>query len=136
MNPKIIFIPSTHRAIKIAAEGLRSLLKVADTPNEVINSCERALHELLTNQVDHAYSGDPHEQIRVYLMIMPPNIVMETRDTGVLANIDLSSISMPAPAKPAASDYGLPIIRGLVDEVSYSVQGGQNTWRLVKRLEA
>ncbi|MEI7845983.1 MAG: ATP-binding protein, partial [Chloroflexota bacterium] len=75
---------------------------------------------------------NPMGQIRVSLSFESSSIVMETRDLGKPAQVDLSEVSMPDPLDLAEGGYGLAIINSLMDELHYHTENGQNIWRMTK----
>ena len=132
MRSEQIFIPATYKDIRIPAERLRALLFYEGQKEEVINGCELALQELLTNLVDHAYGGDAGGLITVSISCDPVRILIETSDTGSSVNVDLGKVEMPDPTDLVEGGYGLAIIRLLMDEVNYKIDNGMNTWQLIK----
>jgi len=135
MPNETIEVHADYKNIRIPCERLRALLKSSDVPEETIDLCELALQELLTNLVDHAYAGNANGHITVNLSRNPSQIVMETRDTGIPPQMDLSQTSMPAPEELVEGGYGMAIIQTLMDEARYFTSQGTNTWRLVKNLK-
>jgi sigma-B regulation protein RsbU (phosphoserine phosphatase) len=131
-QPSTLVISATYQNVRLVDESLRLMLMNAHILEPVISACELAFHELLTNLVDHAYNGDTTGQISVFLSLEPNRIVMETRDFGIRAELDLANISMPDPLDLAEGGYGMAIIKAQVDEVLYYSEGGQNVWRLIK----
>ena len=132
MKPIAILISSRYQDIRVVDETLRSMLTTANFPESIIGACELSIHELLTNLVDHAYKGNPNGQITVHLEINPSGIIMETRDFGKPADLDLSNVSMPDPFELAEGGYGLAIIKSQVDDLQYRTENGQNIWQLTK----
>ncbi len=128
-----ITIQSTYESVRSADEALRALLSQAGVSESLSPACELAVHELLTNLVDHAYTGDPTGKVEVEMTVTEQSLRVQTRDTGIPPNLDLYNISMPNPEDLAEGGYGLAIILTLMDEVSYQTQNGQNLWHLVKK---
>lgn len=134
MSTQTLVIPSTYLDVRTADEALRSLLSAAQIPEAVIGSCELALHELLINLVDHAYSGDATQSIRIILSLEVGALVIQTVDTGEPVRINLETISLPDPTELAEGGYGMGLIRSLVDQVEYQTKDGQNIWTLRKKV--
>jgi serine/threonine-protein kinase RsbW len=132
MRSEKIIIPATYKDIRIPAERLRVLLNNAGQTEDVINGCELALQELLTNLIDHAYGGDAGGLITVSISCAADQILIETNDNGNPAKVDLNKVEMPDPTELAEGGYGLAIIRSLMDEVNYKIKNGMNTWQLIK----
>lgn len=134
MPTQKIVISSSYQDTRIADEALRSALVAVQIPEEIISSCELALHELLINLVDHAYGGDQTQSITVWLGIKSGTLKIQTFDTGKSANLDLDAISMPDPDGLAEGGYGLAIIQSLVDTLEYQRTGDRNIWTLRKKV--
>lgn len=132
MKTESVTVQATYEEIRRPSEVLRSLFKDSQVEEEITNGCELALHELLTNLVDHSYEGDESQSIKVKVTYHPTWILLETVDSGVPMPIGLESISMPDPTDLAEGGYGLAIIQGLMDEVRYRYENGRNIWQLVK----
>jgi serine/threonine-protein kinase RsbW len=129
-----LLIPSTYLGVRTADETLRDLLTTAGVSEDVTGGCELALHELLTNLVDHAYNGAEDQIITILLSLEHGKLVMQTIDNGSPASVQMDDISMPDPDELAEGGYGLALIQMLIDSVSYQSTQGQNTWTLVKNI--
>jgi serine/threonine-protein kinase RsbW len=127
-------VPANFRDIRIPCEKLRNQLTHNNAAPEDINLCELALQELLTNLVEHAYEGNPSGQIIVTFTYSPEQLLIETKDTGSPANVNLNTIEMPTPLDMAEGGYGLAIIQSVMDEVRHRYQHGSNHWQLMKKL--
>jgi sigma-B regulation protein RsbU (phosphoserine phosphatase) len=134
MNSESITIHANYQDIRLPAARLRQLLSAHRIPEETINRCELALHELLTNLVEHAYEGDDNKLITVNLDCQASHIQIETQDTGRATNVNLSQAVMPDPMELQEGGYGLAIIISTMDEVNYKSEAGRNTWNLIKKL--
>ncbi len=134
MRSESIAVRSTYEDIRLPSERLRALLSINHVEEGIINGCELALHELLTNLVDHAYAGSENGLITVNLACDETGILIETRDTGKRSQLDLNRVSMPEPEELAEGGYGLAIIQALMDEVTCRQEGAVNIWQLRKRI--
>lgn len=132
MQSETLEVHADYKEIRYPSARLRGLLEKNLIQGEIIDQCELALQELLTNLVDHAYNGDTSRTITVTLTCLPTRVLIETQDTGIPARIDLKKTSMPKPEDLAEGGYGMAIIQSLMDEVSYWTDEGRNTWRLVR----
>lgn len=132
MQLETIIVPATYKDIRIPAEQLRNMMFAGKQPEDIILGCELALQELLTNLIDHAYRGDAAKFITIKLDCDATRMLIETRDTGIPASIDLEKTKMPDPTDLAEGGYGLAIIRSLMDEVNYKAENGMNIWQLIK----
>jgi len=135
MPKKIVSIQATFEEVRTIDEALRALLQEEKIPEDIITTCELAFHELLTNRVDHAYNGDPNGRIIVTMSVDSGGIVLETRDTGTPADLDLKKVKMPDPTELAESGYGLAIMMAIMDEVDFYTVNGENIWRISKKLK-
>ena len=133
INKKIV-IKSTYTEIRIADEGLRSILLEAKFSDELVSGCELALHELLINLVDHAFGGDPDGSIIIEMSVDENVLNIQTFDRGKPAILDFDAISMPDPAGLSVGGYGMAIIQMLVDKLDYQRSDDQNIWTLMKNL--
>ena len=135
MQTQSITVHATYKDIRQPAEHLRAMLSANQVPEEVINLCEMALQELLTNLVDHAYTNDASGLIKVTLRWQNAQIIIETRDQGTPIGTDaLNSVSMPDPSELAEGGYGMAIIQAVMDKVEYRRENDENIWQLVKEL--
>jgi serine/threonine-protein kinase RsbW len=135
MSNESVTVHSNNRDIRIPCNYLRIHAQRVAVPEEIINMCELALQELLTNLVDHAYSGNPNKLIEVMFSITSEKIIIRTYDTGVPPQINLDAVQMPSPEDLAEGGYGIAIIKSVMDEVNYFTSNGTNTWELVKNLK-
>lgn len=134
MQTVSVIIPATHMDIRLPGEHLRTLLVTNHVSDEIINGCELALQELLTNLVDHAYEGDASKSIIVNITCNSRSILIETEDTGIRADIEINDIAMPDPSELAEGGYGIALIQTIMDEVKYTSKDGRNVWQLIKRI--
>ena len=133
-NEKVT-VNANYKDIRIPSEKLRAMLKRANVSEDITGLCELALHELLTNLVDHAYEGVSNGLIEVQLSCTSDSIIMQTQDSGTPANVNLDRVHMPDPADLAEGGYGMAIIRSLMDDVKYRTSQGKNIWQLIKHLK-
>jgi serine/threonine-protein kinase RsbW len=132
MRTESVIIQATYEEIRRPSEVLRSLFRNIHISEEITNGCELALHELLTNLVDHSYEGDGRQTINVKVTYHPTWVLLETVDTGTPMQLGLHHVRMPDPTDLAEGGYGLAIIQSLMDEVRYRYENGRNIWQLVK----
>jgi serine/threonine-protein kinase RsbW len=100
-----------------------------------------AVYEICANIVMHGYqiceanTGNP-ELCRINTVFTvaqePLRLVIDLYDTG--CSFDVARVPEPDFAEPQARGYGLYLIRQLLDEVVYEVEGDRNHWRLTKFL--
>ncbi len=127
-------IPAGYEDLRIAAKALRELLMLHKVQESVINNCELAMQELLSNIVEHSYSGNKDKMIEVRLQVDGKRLIIETRDSGIPANIKLESVAMPDPLELQVGGYGMAIIQALMDEVQHQYKNEKNLWTLTKKI--
>ena len=132
MRTESLTVRATYEEIRRPSAILQHLFTQMHVAEEVRGSCELALHELLTNLVDHAYAGDGSRSIKVKMSCDRTRVLLETMDTGTPPSVKLDQVSMPNPTDLAEGGYGLAIIQQLMDEVRYQSEHGRNIWQLVK----
>jgi anti-sigma regulatory factor (Ser/Thr protein kinase) len=127
-------IPAGYEELRIAAKALRDLLMLHKVEAGIIDNCELALQELLTNIVEHSYNGNKDKMINIRLRVEGKQFIVETMDTGVFANITLDPVRMPDPLELQVGGYGMAIIQALMDEVQYQYNDSKNMWKLIKKI--
>jgi serine/threonine-protein kinase RsbW len=88
---------------------------------------ETVLSELVTNVI----KSNPHREVQcdVTLTVAPDALRLETCDTGdQVENLPVATKEMPDDI--AEHGRGLALIRLLVDDLSYRLEGSQNVWRI------
>lgn len=135
MQSETITVHASYKDIRLPSERLRVMLSNRQVEEEIINGCELALHELLTNLVDHAYEGDSSKTLTVEISWDGASVRIETRDVGKPAVIDFPRVAMPDPGELAEGGYGVAIIHALMDTVTYRFDQGVNIWNLVKHTQ-
>ena len=134
MESQLITISATYKDIRLPTQYLRALLIANHVAKDVIDGCELALHELLANLVDHAYNGEGG-LITVHLACDHAQILIETRDSGAPARVDLHSVAMPEPSAMAEGGYGVAIMQSIMDAVEYGRENDENIWKLTKHID-
>jgi anti-sigma regulatory factor (Ser/Thr protein kinase) len=72
--------------------------------------------------------------IDIRLRVEGQRFIIETKDTGVFANIKLEPVSMPDPLELQVGGYGMAIIQALMDDVHYQYSDSKNMWTLTKKI--
>ncbi|MBK9208669.1 MAG: ATP-binding protein [Anaerolineales bacterium] len=72
--------------------------------------------------------------IEVRLQVDGKRLIIETRDSGIPANIKLESVAMPDPLELQVGGYGMAIIQALMDEVQHQYKNEKNLWTLTKKI--
>lgn len=130
-------IPATHTYLNVVGACLAGILARVEGVDEhavVSYNVQLAVHEIITNIVEHAYGqrAGGRVMIRVLLAAQPRRLVVELQDTG--RAFDVSAIDPPELDTAQEGGYGLFLARALLDEVHYEPQTGNNRWRLTKYL--
>lgn len=92
---------------------------------------ETALIELAGNVLEHADEGQG-VSCAISIEVCRGRLEAVLRDTGRPAAIRLHDAAMPDPL--AEGGRGLPLVRALVEELTYERQGSVNQWRISKAL--
>lgn len=129
-----IEIQASFQAMRRVDEALRNFLGSFGAPGLVIDDCELALHELVTNLIVHACHGDETQAITVRMAVENDTLLVETIDQGEPAQVNLKAVEMPDPDDLAEGGYGLAIIQALVDSLEHRYENAQNIWTLRKKI--
>lgn len=92
-------------------------------------SFETALIELVANVIRHADGGEG-VTYTITIKIHEDTIEAEIVDTGIHARVELHENSMPDDL--SENGRGIPLIKTLVDHISYDRANNLNTW-LIRR---
>lgn len=118
--------------------AVHKLLKEVWAEGEEIGSADRlrfetALIELSGNVFEHAGGADG---LTCWLEVTVgvDRLVAEMSDTGTALEGDVSPRAMPD--ELAESGRGIALLHALVDEVTYTRDGGLNRWHLMRMLQA
>ncbi|MGB1250760.1 MAG: ATP-binding protein [Candidatus Promineifilaceae bacterium] len=90
-----------------------------------------AVHEIVTNVIDHAYEGRDDGKIEFDLTLKRREFVAIVSDQGVPFEPNL--VETPDLENGQIRGYGLFLIEQLMNEVTYQSVTNGNRWRLIKR---
>lgn len=105
------------------------------------NQVEACVAEAINNSIKHAYQGDPAGSIELEVVLLPHQLVVDVRDSGISAN----TADMHADHRHALEVHpdrvrdisecgrGLAIIHKVMDSIEYTIGAGGNRLRMVKR---
>lgn len=127
-------IPAGFERLRSASVALRELLSRHEVKEDIVNGCELALQELLTNIVEHSYEEDESRFIRVNLRVEGMRFIVETEDDGIPAIVNLEKVAMPDPLDLQVGGYGMALIMLLMDTVEHQNRDGKNYWVLTKAI--
>jgi serine/threonine-protein kinase RsbW len=130
-------LPATHKYLNLLGACVVEMLSRLDDANDLettIYNIQLAVQECCANIVDHAYAGTEAGRIAATLMltVAPRQFVVELHDQG--QSFEPALARKPILGEPQVRGYGLFLMHGLLDEVDYQPQPGNNRWRLVKQL--
>ena len=101
--------------------------KISDTDRF---SFETAIVELTSNVIRHGDTGSGISCL-ITVNVFVDRIEALLVDTGKIANIDLAETAMPD--EHAESGRGIPLIKALVDSISYARDGDRNRWQFARK---
>jgi serine/threonine-protein kinase RsbW len=106
----------------------------ADTPSIGMTdrfSFETALVELAANVIQHADGGSGISYV-ITIRIVDGRIEATLIDTGEHAKVEIAKSVMPDDS--SESGRGIPLIKALVDHLSYDRDGDLNKWQITRKL--
>jgi hypothetical protein len=136
MQTESITVHANHSDILLPSVHLRDFLTINDVSENVIQSCESALDDLLKTIVDDACQGDDHKMITVNISYNGSGVYIETQDEGYPIEFSASKVFTAKNLIPLTSEDLLEESenKNILDEVWYEVDMGKNIWQLVKYL--
>ena len=127
-------LPADYKYLNVIGASIAALLERVQEISDkaaVTYSIELAVHEICTNIVEHAYKGRTARiQVAMHLHEKLRRLVIELIDSG--QPFDWSAVAEPDLDVPQEGNYGLFLVRNLVDELDYRREKDENFWRLVK----
>jgi len=119
-----LLLESNLAQIATARRWFADHARAAHCHHTIIQAVEAALGEALANVIRHAYQSRPGQPIRIALTVDNERLCLTICDW---------SAHYFAGAAPTADGFGLVMIRGLMDEVSYRPATPQGTClRMIK----
>lgn len=123
--------------VRGAIEGLRSRVSLS---NDLFYALELCVVEAATNCIKHAYGGEKGHEVEIDIGVCGKSLVVHVCDTGnpmdrqVLQQADASALEVDEDALELISEQGrgLPIMKAMMDKVSYERLGKKNCLTLIK----
>jgi anti-sigma regulatory factor (Ser/Thr protein kinase) len=132
-----LLLHATPAEVMRAVEALQAYAQREAIPERTAFGLALALEECGSNVVHHALRGDAQQTFEVAFERVGDVFTIELRDGGPEFDPTV------APARPpqagdddAPGGWGIELVRRFVDEIRYQRSAGQNTLRLVKRLDS
>lgn len=136
MQTESITIHATHADIVLPTTHLRELLTANHVAEEIIQSCEMALSDLLKTIVADSYQNDEQQLITVNISYNGSGVYIETQDEGIPSELPANRIVEAKNLLPFEEEPEMETEtekkKNILDEVWYEVDMGKNIWQLVK----
>ena len=131
-----LIVPSETRYLAKVRRFVVKHARQSGVREEYIESLRLAVDEACANVIEHAYRGNPEEEVDLCMTIEPHRVVVRIRDHG--QPFDRKAYRRPnvveLSRKRKSGGLGVDIIRRLMDEVEYRTEGEGNEIRLIKFL--
>lgn len=139
-NPKSIFlrILSSHDHVHLLGGAIKGILKEKVEDEQELYLLELAVCEAVTNSIKHAYKGTSGNYVDIEVSISEVEMIFKIKDKGqslgdgILQNrrIDEESIC----ANTCEGGRGIPLIKGIMDQVYYYSDDQENCLTMIKRI--
>ena len=127
----VLRLPRHPRTIAFVRDFTRDALVLVAAPREAVNDINVAVSEACANAVEHASGADDYE---VTLDVNTDRVTATITDRGQGLDEETLSVTMPGPG--ATRGRGLPLMRALTDDATFTVPPGIGTTvQLVKLLK-
>ena len=134
---KTITAPATDEDPNPIFEFIEEELAHYNCPPKILNQIDVAVEEILVNIVSYAgLSSEEDVEIRCDVLEDPLRVVVQFLDGGV--PFDPLAAEDPDISPEALSEreggLGILLVKKLMDDVSYTYEGGKNTLTILKNL--
>ena len=134
---KTITAPATDEDPNPIFEFIEEELAHYNCPLKILNQIDVAVEEILVNIVSYAgLSSEEDVEIRCDVLEDPLRVVVQFLDGGV--PFDPLAAEDPDISPEALSEreggLGILLVKKLMDDVSYTYEGGKNTLTILKNL--
>ena len=134
---KSITVPATDEDPNPVFEFVEEELSRYDCPPKILNQIDVAIEEILVNIVSYAgLSEEDGVEIRCDVLEDPLRVVVQFLDGGVpfdplaAADPDISQEAL----EEREGGLGIFLVKKLMNDVSYTYEGGKNTLTILKNL--
>ena len=131
-----LVVPSATSYLAKVREFVAKHARQAGVHEDHINVLRLAIDEACANVIEHAYEGNPNQDVNLTLTFESERVVVRIRDRG--RPFDHKSYKRPNVVELSrnrnSGGLGVDIIRRLMDTVEYTNEGGINEIRLIKYL--
>lgn len=125
--------------IGTAVRNLCSLIPLSDIESDQVELC---LVEAVNNIIEHAYERQKGHKVETIVTLDQDRITLEVFDTGkpmdtsLLENIDFSFLEadMDDLDNIPEEGRGLPIMKAVMDAISYETENGKNCLTMTKKV--
>jgi anti-sigma regulatory factor (Ser/Thr protein kinase) len=110
--------------------------KEQDLPENLINTMNLALEEIVTNVIAHGYEDGREHFIVIRCGVQDGEVMAEVEDDGQAFNplqYPDPDISVPLESRPPGG-LGIYLVRNVMDTVAYTYEDGKNCIKLRKRI--
>jgi len=134
-------IDSDFEKVALVSSAIRDLcsrIQLSDIESDQLELC---LVEAVNNSIEHAYGKQKGYEVEVIVTISQGRIVLEICDTGksmnrgFLESIDMSfeDYDIDDLGSIPEEGRGLPIMKAIMDAMSYTTENGKNCLTMIKK---
>lgn len=125
--------------IGIVINKLCSSIPLSDTDSYQIELC---VVEAVNNSIEHAYRNEKGHEVEVVFTLYPDRLIVDVCDTGKPMDQECMEQKDPSPLEIDPNDLdniaeqgrGLPIIKEIMDSMTYKTESGKNYLTLIKNI--
>ena len=125
--------------IGIAINRLCSSIPLSGTDSYQIELC---VVEAVNNSIEHAYGNEKGHEVEVVFTLYPDRLIIDVCDTGKPMDQECMEQKDVSPLEIDPNDLGnlaeqgrgLPIIKEIMDSMTYKTEGGKNCLTLIKNI--
>jgi serine/threonine-protein kinase RsbW len=128
-------IPSQTAYLALVRDVTRKMAEAAGFPDGTGERLALAVDEATTNVIEHAYGGDPQQEVEVHIEDRGPEFRVELIDTGRMVDprtvprVDLEKYV----SERRTGGLGVHLMEKIMDSVTFRRSARRNICSLVKR---